>query len=195
MARAAKKANQTEKYRNPPDFMSPTHLRTSNKGMWTVPSAEKLVEYLRKEYGDVKALLFKASKSENEHDRVLWTINERLTSKGNETWLAEWERLKGLYEITQTERLKQKVLADILKMNQSERKTKLSDLRMFFSRDKGAETGLVGRPKKKTQKDQATEDANKKLMDQLSLITDRMSAPASTETEEDDDCLEADDND
>lgn len=163
--------------------------------MWWIPDADRLVALLQKEYGDVRAVLMKATRNETEHDRVLFAINYCLTTKGNEAQLAEWERLKSLYEMTQAERLKQKVFNDILKMDETQRKTKLSDLKFFMTQGQAANAPA----KKKSVKDKQNEALESRIMQELSVITERMSAPASTELAEDGDeeaeeCQEADDN-
>lgn len=153
--------------------------------MWWIPEPERLVLLLKQNYGDVKALLTKATKVEKEHEKLLFAINERLTKKGNEFALEEWERLKNLYEITQIERLKQEMLGDVLKMDEAKRKTKLSDVKFLFAKTEPQAK------KKETQREKEAKATNIHIMKELSVIQERMKAPSSTETEEPEDCQEA----
>jgi hypothetical protein len=195
MLLAASKAREEKKKRKEavlkplPEFMSPSNPKNTLAPLWWIPSPERLVLLLKQNYGDVKALLNKATKSQKEHERLLFAINERLTSRGNEFCLEEWERLKNLYEITQIERLKQEMLGDVLKMDAAKRKTKLTDVKFLFAKTEPAAK------KKETAKEKEAKETNMQIMKELAMLSERMKAPASTEAEEPEDCQVADDSD
>jgi len=146
--------------------MTPKNPKNPFRGSWFLPEPVRLVTLLKQADGNVQELLNRATKSSSLHDSLLFAINERMTTPGNEQYLEQWERLKDLYQVTRLERLNNQVLSDIAKPGS---KRKLSEVRHLFAQNK-----KPAMEKAKTKKQQDEDAEKKQLNDAMEEIKNRL---------------------